>query len=180
MPRNDSWLVLPNHQGHEVNAEGQIRNIKSGNILKTSVNQSGVRYASIQNTTTRQYENKAVAKLVAEAFCPGQTRDANTVLHLDGDTENNRADNLMWTTRWHAMGYHDELNRYGIEREHKARVQLHESGRIFKNALDAAKQTGCLPSAIDYACRYNDRLAKDTHLNFMHRTYPGGHIFKYA
>lgn len=178
MSRSNSWVVLPDHQGHEVNAEGQIRNVKSGKLLDTSVNQHGIWYASIKNTTTRSYENKSVAKLVASAFCEGQSPSNNTVLHLDGDRNNRRASNLMWSTRWHAMAYHDEINR--ADHDLRRRVQLFESGRIFRNVVDAAKQTGCLPSQIDYTCRYNDRLYSDTHTNFYHRAYPGGYIFKYA
>lgn len=176
MVRQDQlWTVIPDFEGHEVNSEGQIRNIASGRVLRTSVNQAGVRYVSIQNTTQRRYQNVAVSGLVASVFCQGRTDDTNTVLHLNGDTEDNHASNLMWATHWHTMAYHKEFknNTYAEKR----RLQ-DGNGRIYRNILDAAMSTGCLPSAIDYAIRYNDSLAKDEHVNFVHRVYPGGHIFR--
>lgn len=177
MARNDIWVPLPHHQGHEVGSMGLIRNAQTGNILNTSINQSGVRYVAIRNTTLGKYENRAVGTLVAEAFCERFQNDAETVLHLDGNTENNEASNLMWATRWHAMAYHLEINKNDTNL--KQRIQ-DENGRIYRNIRDAAMNTGCLPSQIDYAVRYNTALAEGTHPNLVHRTYPGAHIFRLA
>jgi len=41
--------------------------------------------------------NYLVSRLVAKAFCPGYRRGL-TVNHKDGDSTNNRADNLEWVT----------------------------------------------------------------------------------
>jgi hypothetical protein len=177
MLRRTEWRPLRHYQGHEVSSDGQIRNIQSGQILKTSVNQTGVRYVAIRNTTLGKYENKTVGVLVAEEFCAPGRADEETVLHLDGNTENNEASNLMWATRWHAMAYHQEIN----SNDHPLRKRIKDSkGQIFQNVVQAAMATGCLPSAIDYAVRYNDSLAIGEHANFVHRVYPGGHVFRSA
>lgn len=169
------WIPLPHYQGHEVSSAGEIRNSASGNILRTSVNQWGVRYVSIRNTTMGKYENKAVGTIVAAAFLGDPTQDAETVLHLDGNPDNNSATNLMWATRWHAMAYHKEI----VSGQQNPRIRVSdENGTIYRNVVDAAMRTGCLPSGIEYAMRYNAALAKDEHINFAHRTYPGGHIFR--
>lgn len=175
--RDNSWYPLNDYEGHEINERGEIRNATSGQVLKTSINQSGVRYVALRNTRLGKYENRGVAQLVADTFCEGRSDDQETVLHLDGDTENNAASNLMWATRWHAMAYHQEI--------HKAEVNLRKKvidreGRVYSNVIEAAMATGCLPSAIDYAVRYNDSLAVDEHINFVHRVYPGGHVFRSA
>lgn len=168
------WTTLAHYQGHEINQAGQIRNAKTGRVLESSVNQSGVRYVSIKNTTTQRYENKAIGQLVAETFIGPSTANEETILHLDGNTENNRADNLMWATRWHAMAYHIEINRRDFSLRKRVKD---ETGRIYANVGEAAMATGCLPSAIDYAMRYHESLHSDAHANFYHHTYPGGHIF---
>lgn len=176
MSRRD-WYPIPHYDGHEINEFGEIRNIQKGQVLKTSVNQSGVRYVALRNTTLGKYENRAVGTLVAETFCPGKSENTETVLHLDGNTENNHASNLMWSTRWHAMAYHNEINKGDFN----PRKRIKDiSGHIYANVREAAMATGCLPSAIDYAVRYNDSLAEDEHMNFVHRVYPGGHVFRSA
>lgn len=171
------WAQLEDYLGHEVSSDGEIRNLNTGQVLKTSVNQTGVRYVALRNTTLGKYENRAVGTLVADAFCEGRSPDQETVLHLNGDTEDNRANNLMWSTRWHAMAYHQEINS---NHQHPRKRIRNEHGQIFQNVVQAAMATGCLPSAIDYAVRYNDSLAIGTHANFVHRVYPGGHVFRSA
>lgn len=177
MASQSSWYQLSDYQGHEVNEEGQIRNVQTGEILKTSVNQTGVRYVALRNTTIGRYENLAVGKLIADAFHDGHSDDQDTVLYLDGNRDNNAAWNLMWATRWHAMAYHQEIQKD----EHNPRKRIRDAGgRLYRNVREAAMATGCLPSAIDYAVRYNDSLATGTHANFVHRVYPGGHVFRSA
>lgn len=40
-----------------------------------------------------------VHRLVADTFVPGRTDERNQVNHIDGNPENNRADNLEWVTQ---------------------------------------------------------------------------------
>lgn len=175
--QDPTWTTIPNFEGHQVNASGEIRIIATGRVLKGSTNQTGVRYVSIRNTTERRYQNVAISVIVASTFCEGQSAQTNTVLHLNGDTEDCHASNLMWATRFHAIQYHQEINK--IRRASRRRIQ-DETGRIYRSVVDAAKNTGCLPSAIEYAVDYNDTLAVGTHLNFTHKIFPGGHIFRSA
>ena len=52
-------------------------------------------YVSLRrNGESRNY---LVSRLVAKAFCPG-FKPGLTVNHIDGDSTNNRADNLEWAT----------------------------------------------------------------------------------
>lgn len=176
-----SWVTLPHHQGHEINSEGQIRNGRTGKILSPSVNQSGVQYVALRNTTQGQYENKAVGVLVAEVFCEGQTSQNTTVLYLDGDHNNNRASNLMWAPRWHAMAYHREINNLNRVPARPIRDDL---GNYYPDIPSAARATGSLPSAIDYAVRYNDQIKKsqddyfsNDSIGFTHKVWPSGRVF---
>ena len=55
-------------------------------------------------TTDRPYvrianKNFLLYRLVAHAFVDGYTNERNTVNHIDGDTHNNKADNLEWVTQ---------------------------------------------------------------------------------
>lgn len=51
-----------------------------------------------------------VHRLVAEAFCPGRTRDRDQVNHRNGQPDDNRASNLEWVTN-------EENNRHRRYRE---------------------------------------------------------------
>lgn len=175
MRNRTTWIPLPDYDGHEINTRGNVKNVRSGNILKTSVNQTGVRYVSIRNTTIGKYENRSLSTLVAETFCVRPTRYTDTVLHLDGDISNIQAENLMWVSRWHAIAFHKEI---ADPQYNKTTRIADETGRRYRSIADAATGTGCLPSAIEYATRYNASLAVDEHLNFVHRVEPGGRIFR--
>lgn len=175
MARRNSWVQIPDYEGHEVNEKGEIRNIASGTIMQTSINQSGVRYVALRNTRLNKYENRAVSTIVASTFCPGHSPETDTVLHLDGDIEGMEVSNLMWSSRYNAMAYHKEI----LDRRFQRRQRIQDGdGRIFSNIYEAARATGCVPSAIDYAIRYNDTIAVDENINFTHRIYPGGHTFR--
>lgn len=150
--------------------------IRSHNILRTSVNQYGQRYATLQNTDTERTENRSVGQLICEAFYGTPTDREATVLHRDGNQDNNAVDNLMWTTRWHAMEYHAEIRN--PEYKKPRHVLEVKTGIIYDSLHAAAIATACMPSAIDYSRRYNDALDNDAHANFSHKTFPGGHIFK--
>ena len=174
------WQPLRDYDGHEVSEYGDVRNIRKQTLLRTSVNQSGARYVSIRNTTLKKYENKSVGHLVALAF--NLPRDISngedTILHKDANPENCAVGNIMWSTRWHAMAYHQEIGRMANVREYrKTKMIKDQNGTVYQNPLQAALATGCLPSSIDYSVRYNEALGDNPHVNFVHRTAPGGWIF---
>jgi hypothetical protein len=175
--QDPTWTVIPDFTGHQVNSSGQIRNIASGKVMRTSINQTGVRYVSMFNTTERRYQNMAVSVVVASTFCPGRSANTNTVMHLNGDHEDMRAENLMWVTRFHAIQFHRELSRVNDARGRENQI-VDENGKVYGNALDAAKATGCLPSAIRYAVTYNDNMGKDEHMNFVQKVWPGARVFR--
>ena len=64
-----------------------------------------------------------VDRLVATHFCDGHTAEKDTVIHLDGNVSNNRADNLAWAkgsddsiVKWkHGLGLTDKDASYVIE-----------------------------------------------------------------
>lgn len=83
------WKVIPSYNGkYEVSNLGRVRTAK-GRILKTRLSRTG----QVQVKLKESYQNVAVK--VAEAFCQ-KGNGGRFVLHLDGNKENNRADNLEY------------------------------------------------------------------------------------
>lgn len=177
MRKRSTWTQLEQFEGHEINTRGEVRTIKSGHILHSSTNQTGVRYVGMRNTTEGKYQNRALSTLVAETFVPGRDHEHDTVLHLDGNKDNVEAGNLLWTTRWHAIAYHQEIL---LPRFTQTKRIIDGNGRRYRSVAHAAMASSALPSQIEYAIRYNDTLAVDEHFNFVHRVNPGGHVYRSA
>ena len=86
-----------------ISTHGDIVNANSGRWLAQSRNQEGV--VKVGLFKNGRQHTRSVGVLVAETFVVGRDEISDTVLHLDGILENNRADNLAWRPRWFAHAY---------------------------------------------------------------------------
>lgn len=100
---------------YEVSSEGNVRNLKTGRILKPFYNTNG--YAMVDLTrassdkTKKTY--KLVHRLVAQAFIPN-LKNLSDVNHKDEIKTNNNLDNLEW------ISHRDNMN-YGTRTERMAK-----------------------------------------------------------
>lgn len=109
MSTDERWLPAPDWEdSYEVSNLGRVRSIArmvrgKGNSLRparatikvTRVGNTGYVYVSLRRNAERHM--KTVHRLVARAF-HGEPAAGLQVRHLDGNKENNRADNLAWGT----------------------------------------------------------------------------------
>lgn len=135
----ERWYELEEFPDYAVSDLGDIVNIKTGMPRRTSMNQQGIVKISLYQG--RELITRSVAVMVAEAFCEGQTEFFNTPIHLDGDRENCRADNLMWRPRWFAVQYH---RQFDSEEFHKMKVHIEEltTGKEYFSAKEACMDLG--------------------------------------
>lgn len=135
----ERWHELDEFPDYAVSDCGEIVNIKTGMPRRTSINQQGI--VKISMYRGRELITRSVAVMVAEAFCDGQTEFFNTPIHLDGDRENCRAENLMWRPRWFAVQYH---RQFGIDVFHNMDVHIEEltTGKDFYSVKDACVSLG--------------------------------------
>lgn len=176
------WKKLDNHEGYSVSSDGRVRNDQSNRIMKPQVNQGGTAFVSLRDSVEKKYVVTSIGILVASAFVSGRTNNESSVLHLDGDLSNNRASNLRWVARWHALAYHKELQTYKSPTRRRIKDDL---GRVYEGVIQAAMATGALPSAIEYSVRYNDHINEEAQslypndvFNFSHKVWPSGRIFQ--
>ncbi len=93
--KNETWKPIPEYEGlYEVSDFGCFRNSVTGKIRKTGKDKAGYH----QITVSKDGKRKALGahRVVARVFLGESSKPQ--VNHIDGNKENNRADNLEWVT----------------------------------------------------------------------------------
>lgn len=105
------WKDIKGYDNYEVSTEGQVRNKKTGLILKPRVNRGG--YLSVVLYSNGKAISKYIHRLVAEAFIPNPENKPE-VNHIDEDKTNNRVENLNWMTGKENINYGTRTERTQI------------------------------------------------------------------
>lgn len=156
----ERWHELDEFPDYAVSNFGEVTNIKSGMPRKTSINQQGIVKISLYQG--RELITRSVAVMVAEGFCEGQTEFFNTPIHLDGDRENCRADNLMWRPRWFAVQYHRQFQNDVF---HKMDVHIEElsSGKEYYSVKEACMDLGLYYNDVYRSYLYEQEIRLTRH-----------------
>lgn len=101
------WVTIADFPEYVISTHGDIVNINSGRWMAQSETREGHTKVGLFRSG-RQY-TRSVAVLVAEAFVPGRSEVCDTAIHLDGNLQNNRADNLSWRPRWFSYRYSSQF-----------------------------------------------------------------------
>jgi len=97
------WKDIDGYKGaYQVSNLGSIRNVKSGRILKGSVNSYG--YQRVSFSDGGRFK---VHRLVATAFI-ANPNSLPAVDHIDEDKTNNKVSNLRWCTPEQNLDYYNE------------------------------------------------------------------------
>jgi len=91
------WKKINDYDNYSVSNEGQIRNDKTGRILKQYGARGG--YAQVTLSKDGKTKTKYVHRLVMETFKPNDNPQKFTdINHIDYNKSNNSLDNLEWCT----------------------------------------------------------------------------------
>jgi len=93
MDVKEEWLTISNYDNYEVSSFGNVRNKKTGRILKPS-NRGGYYVVGLSNKKIKTFQ---VHRLVAETFIENPENKAH-VNHKDKNSLNNNLSNLEWNT----------------------------------------------------------------------------------
>lgn len=154
MIQNEEIMVkdIPGYEGlYQVTSDGRIFSKRRAKFLKPDDNGNGYKFVLLQKD--RKREKVYIHRVVAEAFCVREKETYNDVHHIDGDTSNNAASNLMWV---------DEIEHI---RAHKSKaVEQYDliSGKTiaeYESGTAAFNATGIQKSSISMCCAGKRRSA---------------------
>ena len=99
---SEEWRGILGYEGYEVSSMGRVRHYsttygKPYLLTPAKNSRSGRMYISLKNNNGGK-KNLNFARVVGHAFVDGFSDENNTIDHIDGNVENNRADNLEWVS----------------------------------------------------------------------------------
>ena len=140
------WKTIENKPNYDVNELGQVRNRKSGRVLKISTRKDGYQQVMLGRKTIPEY----IHRLVATAFIPNP-ENLPQVDHINGNKADNRIENLRWVDasgNSFASGYENRVKN--LQREVKATNTVTGEIIIFQSRDKTAKYFDCDKANIDY------------------------------
>lgn len=123
----EDWVLIRGFSRYLISNKGRVRNHDTDRVMRL-FNVSGRHLAVALMDDARFQRTCYVARLVAEAFLPiPESEYYNTPIHLDGDFNNCRVDNLMWKPRWFAVKY---ARQYRLTERRHVMIRNVESGEV--------------------------------------------------
>ena len=92
----EQYKIINGFSNYEISNFGNVRNIKTGKILKQCFNNSGYKMVNIMDEGKQSA--KQIHRLIAMMFIPNPN-NKTTIDHIDNDKANNNINNLRWVTQ---------------------------------------------------------------------------------
>ena len=117
----EEYKPILDYPSYEVSNLGNVRNIKTGRILKSGIGNHG--YKIVVLCKDGKPISKTIHRLVAETFIPNPN-NLPIIDHIDRDKTNNVVSNLRWVNhsenglnrpRRDLFGIHKKRNKYKVE-----------------------------------------------------------------
>lgn len=133
----ENFDVINNYPNYGIRRSGEVKNLKTGRILKPRVNRRG--YGRVTLYNSEGSKDVAIHKLIAEQFCDGY-QNGYDVNHKDGVKTNNYADNLEWCTRSDNIKHAYEIGLKRPSGPHPIkRIEIIETGEQYESIRECAR-----------------------------------------
>lgn len=158
----ETFKKIDEFNNYSISNLGNVRNDKTGRILKAYIKPSGYMQVQLGRRTIPQY----IHRLVAKAFIPN-LENKPQVNHINGNKQDNRVENLEWVTASEndlAYGYTSR-----IENRKKKILATNLNGEkiIFNSRDETARYFNCHKSQIDYGRYYKKGNKKNWKFELM-------------
>lgn len=153
----ENWSKVKGFDLYSISDYGNIRNDKSGRILKQRVSTGG--YACLIIVKNKKHYLRYIHRLVGEAFLPNPN-NLPQIDHIDGNKLNNAVNNLRWVT------VSENRTAYGNEQRAinrmRAVVAKNDDGReiTFPSRTAVGDYFKCSDSKVKYNYRYSKGTKK--------------------
>lgn len=151
---------------YEVSSEGEVRNIKTGNILKGKY-KNGYKYVNLSYGKIKK--TCQVHRLVASLFIPNPN-NYPVINHKDENPSNNRAENLEWCTQSYNLSYGNKSRKELLTKDRKIIA-------VFESAQAASRSTGIASTHISDCC--NKKICKDSKGYMFTTKSAGGYVWEF-
>ena len=143
------WKNIDIATNYEVSNLGNIRNIKSGQILNPGISGNGYKQVSLKMNDTGKFKKQYVHRLVAQYWLdnPENKREVN---HKNLDRTDNRAENLEWLTSSENQKHKFENSDYKTSNRPVVQMDLNDNViAIFDSVIAAARELNISRQGID-------------------------------
>lgn len=170
-----NWVKIADYPSYSVSDKGEVRNDVTCRVLRAGVNRNG--YVHVVLCNNGKTKNKDVHRLVAEAFVPNPYNKPQ-VNHIDGNKQNNDANNLEWMTAKeninHAFNildsssHREKIRLSRLDNQYRAIPVIRvEDGKIYESIKEASDDMKISHTLISRVCRYEKGTACGYHWKFL-------------
>ena len=152
------WADIDGFTSYSVSSNGDIRNKKSGKILRQHDRGNGYKSVLLYNESGNH--RISTHRIVAGAFVPNP-ENRPQINHIDGDKYNNNSDNLEWCSADHNQQHRRNILKSGLRS-----VVCVETGIQYESIKQAAQSVDSHIPDIVRACK-NDSTAKGLHWKYV-------------
>ena len=149
-----TWADIPGFDNYEVSTEGHVRDKRTGVLRKEYENDDKYLMVWLENGLTKK--KFRVHILVARVFIPNPEGKPE-VNHKNLNRQDNRVENLEWTTHKENMEHSFKSNKSRNSNKAK-KVKCVETGKVFESYREAATSIGVTKDQISRAVK-NKRKA---------------------
>ena len=158
MSEVETFVKIEGFEKYEVSNLGKVRNIKSGRVLKTSLNNNG--YLRLFLCENNKRKHLYLHRIIATAFIDNPD-EKPCVNHIDENKLNNDLSNLEWCTVRENL-IHGTRTKKAAEKCFKKVIQLDSNDNVlneFESMTQAEKKTGVLLKYISRCCNGRSKSA---------------------
>ncbi len=151
MSEVETFVKIEGFEKYEVSNLGKVRNIKSGRVLKTSLNNNG--YLRLFLCKNNKRKHLYLHRIIATAFIDNPD-EKPCVNHIDENKLNNDLSNLEWCTARENL-IHGTRTKRAAEKCFKKVIQLDLNDNVlneFESMKQAERETGVSVRRISDCC----------------------------